>query len=118
MRSRLGTSWTTVRRPCGSFAVETTPDGLLTRETTCRDAVRTRLPSTLTAWESSTSRAGSVITLPSTVTRPSAMIASEARREATPEWARYLASRIALPPYEVVDLELLQNTLEAEPAFR
>src|SRR4029079_2656524 len=35
-----------------------------------------------------------------------------------PAWARYLASLTALPPYEVVDLELLDTTLAHEPAFR
>src|SRR3954452_23507105 len=70
---------------------------------------------------SSTSRAGSVMTEPSTVTRPSNMIVSEARREATPEWARYLARRIEWPAtIGGVDLELLDRTLAeaGEPAFR
>ena len=44
---------------------------------------------------SSTSRAGSVTTLPSTRTRPPAPAARRARREATPAWARYFASRIS-----------------------
>jgi hypothetical protein len=42
-----------------------------------------------------TSRAGSVTTAPSTVTRPSATSASDARREATPAWARCFARRMA-----------------------
>src|SRR3954449_12003392 len=70
---------------------------------------------------SSTSRAGSVMTEPSTVTRPSKMIVSEPRREATPAWARYLARRIEWPAtIGGVDLELLERTLAeaGEPAFR
>src|SRR5436853_264817 len=42
-----------------------------------------------------TSRAGSVTTSPSTVTRPAKISVSAARREATPLWARCLASRMA-----------------------
>ena len=41
---------------------------------------------------SSTSRAGSVTSRPPTLTRPEAISFSAARREATPLWARYLAS--------------------------
>src|SRR5215207_10848915 len=81
----------------------------------------------------STSRAGSRTTSPPTVTRPSKTICSEARREATPEWARNLARRMNVPatinarrtPPEAgggaaMDLELLDTTLTAagEPAFR
>ena len=46
---------------------------------------------------------------PPTVTRPSAISRSAARREATPAWARNLASRIAgrLPHCGAMDLELL-----------
>ena len=46
------------------------------------------------------------------------MIVSEARREATPAWARYLARRTAAATIGGVDLELLERTLAGEPAFR
>ena len=57
---------------------------------------------------------------PSTRTRPAAMISSDARREATPAWARYLARRIGAVTIDSVDLALLDETLAAagEPAFR
>src|SRR4051812_41572887 len=62
--------------------------------------MRTVSPSTATGSEPSTSRAGSVTTAPATVTRPSNTSCSEARREATPAWARYLARRtVGGPPY-------------------
>src|SRR3954469_22264674 len=80
-----------------------------------------RRPSTLTALESSTSRAGSVITAPSTVTRPSAMMVSDVRREATPAWLRFLVRPISVACHDRwVDLELLEQTLAeaGEPAFR
>ena len=35
---------------------------------------------------------------PATVTRPAPISRSAARRDATPAWARYLPSRIVLPP--------------------
>src|SRR5690349_15967753 len=47
------------------------------------------------------------------------MISSEARREATPAWARYLARRMSpAATIEGVDLQLLDKTLADEPAFR
>ena len=52
-------------------------------------------PSTSIASSGSTSRAGSSSTAPSTATRPARTISSAARREATPDVARYLARRIA-----------------------
>src|SRR5437588_3860456 len=79
-------------------------------------------PSTATTSVSPTSRAGSVTGLPSTVTRPARTICSEARREAIPAAARYLASRIGRthPTLTVMDLQLLGQTLDQldEPAFR
>src|SRR4051794_26101444 len=71
--------------------------------------------------EPSTSRAGSRTTWPPTVTRPPKTSCSEARREATPAWARYLARRMGTPAtIFAVDLQLLDETLAAagEPAFR
>ena len=68
-----------------------------------------------------TPRAGSVTVSPSTVTRPSAIITSAARRDATPAWARCLARRIAAKlPCRPVDLALLDDRLAAlgEPRFR
>src|SRR5689334_2238239 len=52
--------------------------------------------------------------------RPSAISCSEARREATPAWARYLARRIAATLWGAMDLELLDQTLTSrgEPSFR
>lgn len=88
----MSTSVTTAGLSPGSFAVETTPAGLFTAQTSCA-STPTGLPSTRTSLSSSTSRAGSVTTLPSTVMRPLAMIFSAIRREATPPWARYLARR-------------------------
>ena len=57
----------------------------------------TSRPSNATPLEASTSRAGSVTTRSATVTRPAAISRSAARRDATPQWARYLTSRIAQP---------------------
>src|SRR6266511_3096630 len=51
-------------------------------------------PSASTVFEPSTSRAGSLTVFPSTVTRPAAINSSARRREATPQCARYFASRI------------------------
>ena len=71
-----------------------TPAGLLSAYTS-RGSGATAPPSTRTSLDSSTSRAGSVTVAPPTLTRPFAISFSAARREATPEWARYLASLIA-----------------------
>src|SRR5690349_14005295 len=47
------------------------------------------------------------------------MMSSEARREATPAWARYLARRMSPAATIVgVDLQLLDTTLADQPAFR
>src|SRR5829696_7627464 len=72
-------------------------------------------------WSASeTSRAGSRTNSPPTVTRPANTSCSAARREATPAWARNLARRISLPPYEAMDLAALDATLAdlRQPAFR
>src|SRR5207245_9535453 len=50
-------------------------------------------PSSATRLCSPTAIAGSLAVYPSTLTRPAAISASAERREATPAWARYLASR-------------------------
>src|SRR3954447_17661652 len=95
------TSWTTVRCPPGSRAVDTTPTGLWSAYTS-RGSGPTGAPSTSTPLCWSTSRAGSVTRSPPTVTRPAAISFSPPRREATPEWARYFASRmrITVPHWE------------------
>src|SRR6185437_7223605 len=117
-RRALGTSATTVGRPWGSRAVETTPRGLWTAYTARWPFdTRTCRPSTATGMLPSTSRAGSRTTSSPTVTRPANTSCSEARREATPAWARYLASRTAAT-IGAVDLALLDETLAGEPAFR
>src|SRR5450432_110101 len=87
MRSR------TVGRPSGSLIVETTPRGLWS--TTYPPLWRTtRVPSTSTrAALGSTLVPSSVITRPSTRTRPAEMSSSAARRDATPAWARTFCSR-------------------------
>src|SRR5437764_9507908 len=54
------------------------------------------VPSTATPLVSSTARAGSVTVTPPTVTRPRTISFSAARRDATPEWARYFASRMRI----------------------
>src|SRR5947208_65354 len=77
----------------GSRAVETTPFGLFTAQTS-RGSASTRFPFTSTAAPSSTSRAGSVTTSPPTRTFPAAISSSAARRDAMPAWARYFASLI------------------------
>ena len=66
---RRATSSTTAGRPPGSRAVETTPAGLFTAQTS-RASAPTGPPSTRTSSPSPTSRAGSVTTSPPTVTRP------------------------------------------------
>src|SRR3954452_4472883 len=120
-RRSEGTNETTVGLPPGSRAVDITPAGLLSAYTS-RGSGATEPPSTATPLDSSTSRAGSVTTAPPTVTRPFAISFSAARRDATPLWARYFASRmrLTLPHSAPVDLKLLQTTLEAagEPRFR
>src|SRR4029450_10737060 len=72
------------------------------------------------AIERSTSRAGSRTISPETVTRPANTSCSDARREATPAWARYLARRTNVPPEEPGAPALLDEPLAAagEPAFR
>ena len=65
-RSVCGTIVTTVGRPCGSRAVETTPAGLLSAYTTRSCAVETGRPSTSITSSDVTSRAGSVTAEPST----------------------------------------------------
>src|SRR3954447_18791202 len=89
------TSSTTVRCPPGSRAVDTTPTGLLSAHTS-RGSGPTRVPSISTPLCSSTSRAGSVTRSPATLTRPAAISFSAARRDATPEWARYFPSRMRI----------------------
>src|SRR4051794_2930568 len=91
-RREEGTSDTTVGFPPGSRAVDITPAGLFSAYTS-RGSGTTAPPSTATPLDSSTSRAGSRTTEPPTVTRPFAISFSAARRDATPEWARYFASR-------------------------
>src|SRR3954469_906120 len=91
-RRALGTKETTVGFPPGSRAVDITPRGLLSAYTS-RGSGATGEPSTATPLDSSTSRAGSAPTSPPTLTRPFAISFSAARRDATPEWARYFASR-------------------------
>src|SRR5579884_1981507 len=93
-RTSPGTSEVTVGRPWGSRAVETTPSGLLTAYTTRGWSDRTWTPSTVTSVSGLTSRAGSVMTVPSTSTRPLRTISSAARREATPADARYFPRRM------------------------
>ena len=63
------TSSTTAGRRPGSRAVDTTPAGLLTIQTS-RGSGATGRPSTSTPLDSSTSRAGSVTVSPPTLTRP------------------------------------------------
>src|SRR3954471_1443081 len=94
--SRRGesTSSTTAGRRPGSRAVETTPAGLLSIQTS-RGSGRTGRPSMATPLSSSTSRAGSLTRSPATVICPAAISSSARRRDATPQWARYLARRIA-----------------------
>src|SRR3954462_5202069 len=92
-RREEGTSDTTVGFPPGSRAVDITPAGLLSAYTS-RGSGAPPPPSTATPLDSSTSRPGSVTTEPPPVTRPFAISFSAARRDATPEWARYFASRI------------------------
>src|SRR5947209_7566573 len=53
----------------------------------------------MTALLSETSTAGSVTGCPSTLTRPAAIRRSDARRDATPELARYLTRRIKRSRY-------------------
>ena len=90
----------TVGRPWGSLAVETTPGGLVEGVDDARLRARQRRHRRQRPRHPrATSRAGSVTTAPSTVTRPSATIRSAARREATPAWARYFASRTATRGY-------------------
>src|SRR3954471_10405192 len=117
-----GTRSTTVGRPWVSCAVETTPAGLGTGETTRRGGPPSASPSTAIRSVPVTARAGSVTVAPSTVTRPAAIIASAARRDATPAWARGLARRIvpAKLPCSAMDLALLDDRLTAlgEPRFR
>src|SRR4051794_6898032 len=86
-------SSTTVGRPWVSAAVETTPFGLFSMWTSRRSGA-TGSPSTMTWLDSSTSRAGSVTIASPTVTRPERISSSEARRDATPEWARNFARRM------------------------
>ena len=93
-RSVCGTSVTTVGRPCGSRAVDTTPAGLLSAYMTRSCTGVTGAPSSATASPGPTSRAGSV-----TGTRrdrdPAGaddLLAGAARGH--PAVARYLASRM------------------------
>src|SRR5829696_7007696 len=119
-RRSLSTSLTTVGRPWVSCAVDTTPAGLFSRYTSRGSGAAGR-PSTSTPLSSSTSRAGSVTGSPPTLTLPSAISPSAARRDATPAWARYFASRMASKRRLAgVDLELLDSILAArgEPRFR
>src|SRR3954469_24311385 len=77
----------------------------------------TCIRSTATPLDAVTERAGSVTTSPSTITRPSAISRSAARREATPAWARNFARRIGNYPRSAMDLELLERTIDG-PAYR
>src|SRR5437016_4948157 len=118
-RSSDGISSTTVVRPCGSRAVETTPAGLLTAYTRRSGIAPTGRPPTAMASCGPTSSAGSKTGDPFTVTRPSPISASAARREATPADARYLASRIPCH-HRHVDLTVIDSKLEqlGEPLYR
>ena len=83
-RPGASTSCTTVRRPCGSFAVETTPTGLCKAKLTRGSGPSTRRPSTATRSSGPTARAGSRTTDPATLTRPAKISSSAPRREDTP----------------------------------
>src|SRR3954451_2116007 len=89
-RSVEPTRSSTVRRPCGSFAVVTTPAGLFSSTHACRSALTAR-PSTHT-WSPSPTLVPSSATVPLTVTRASRISSSTARRDPTPAEARYRLS--------------------------
>ena len=84
-----------VGRPSGSLIVETVPIGLLTASTMCFVSSRIRRsPSTwMTCVAGSTRTPWLRTTVPSTLTRPSAIICSDARLDATPAWASTFCSR-------------------------
>src|SRR5690242_3059976 len=89
-RSGEPTRSSTVGRPCGSFAVVTTPAGLCSSTHACRSALTGR-PSTHTSSPSPTLVPSSA-TVPFTVTRASRISSSTARRDPTPAEARYRLS--------------------------
>src|SRR5690554_2866864 len=82
-----------VGRPSGSRVVVTTPAGLWKRNSRVRSTSGSGALSTSTRSVAETLNAGELSTLPFTFTRPSAIIASASRREATPARARRLAIR-------------------------
>src|SRR3569623_3635702 len=89
----LGRARKMVSRPSGSEWVVTSPRGLLHRNSRVRVRPGNGWPSTAMRSRGDTLRAGDVIALPLTETRPASIHASASRREASPARAITLALR-------------------------
>src|SRR6185312_14539557 len=83
----------TVRRPCGSRLVVTTPAGLWKRKSRVRSIAGIGVPSSSILSRGPTLKAGEASTVPLTRTRPAAISASASRREDMPARASRLAMR-------------------------